>query len=630
MKKVPKRNKNKTKPRQRLALPTLASFIFLALVSLVSITLASYQIAYLGKIYPGIKVAGVHLGNKTPSEARGILETKLATYKKSGLDLSLKDEVKNYSLENLEVDYNLESAVNHAYQIGRSPNLITSLSQRIKAWNNKYNLSPELFINETKLRDTLTYFGNKISKKPREAKIHFTGNQVQIDPSEKGEELDILNARTEITDHLATFSVSPIMLKIKTVNPAVSQDEVEKYRQNLERLLSKPIKLTFGSKSWELGGENLANLITFKKTSRQDFLNFEVGETNYRIEKVTVATAENEGSLKTLSLDQELLNTFVTKISKEIDQEPQNAKFTFSDGRVTLFTPSRDGQKLDSTVTINKINELFGAEQNASNNTNTITLPVTVTKATVTTDSVNNLGIRELIGQGVSTFLHSIPNRASNIGLAASRVNGTLVAPGQIFSMYKTIGEVEGSTGYKEAYIISQGRTQLDFGGGVCQVSTTLFRAALNSGLPILERHPHAYRVGYYEQNSPAGIDASVFFPNSDFQFRNDTQNYILIQTVFNSAASSLVFNFYGTRDGRQVSITKPTLSNQTPPPPDLHQDDPTLLVGVVKQVDFSAWGATTSFSRTVTKDGQTLSRDTFNSRYQPWRAIFLHGTKVS
>ena len=166
----------------------------------------------------------------------------------------------------------------------------------------------------------------------------------------------------------------------------------------------------------------------------------------------------------------------------------------------------------------------------------------------------------------------------------------------------------------------------LDDGGGVCQDSTTLFRAVLNAGLPVVKRTAHAYRVGYYEQGFPPGLDATVFSPSVDFQFKNDTPSHVLIQAY--TLGNSLYVDLYGTSDGRVSKISTPIVTNQTRPPPELRQDDPTLPKGTVKQVDFSAWGANVTFTRKVERNGEILINETFRSNFRPWQAIFLVGTK--
>lgn len=323
------------------------------------------------------------------------------------------------------------------------------------------------------------------------------------------------------------------------------------------------------------------------------------------------------------------LNGFLSQLKKQTEIQPVNALFTFENGRATAFSLSHDGQVIDmprlKKKTYDKMISL--AEINKPSRI-VIKIPIVVLKPKVTNENINSFGIRELISEGTSLFQHSIENRIYNISLAANRLNGVLIAPGDVFSFNKTLGDVSSFTGYKQAYIIENGKTVLGDGGGVCQVSTTLFRAALRAGLPIIERNAHAYRVGYYEQDSGPGIDAAVYSPSVDMKFKNDTNNYILIQSHTDLANLRLTFDLYGTKDGRDVMVNQPVILSEMPAPAPLYQDDPTLQKGVMRQIDFSADGASVYFTRTVKKDGKVVIEDKFKSNYRPWQAIFLRGTK--
>lgn len=323
------------------------------------------------------------------------------------------------------------------------------------------------------------------------------------------------------------------------------------------------------------------------------------------------------------------LDDLLSKMTQKTDIKPINALFNFENGRVTAFTLSQNGQAVDMPALKKQAYEKMISLVNTNKSKRiTLKVPIKILKPKVTNDNVNTFGIRELIGVGTSLFQHSIENRVYNISLAARRLNGILIAPGEVFSFNKSVGDISSFTGYKQAYVIENGRTVLGDGGGVCQVSTTLFRAVLNAGLPIVERNAHAYRVGYYEQDSGPGIDATVYSPSVDFKFKNDTKNYILIQSYTDTANFRITFDLFGTKDGREVIVSQPVIMSQTPAPEPLYQDDPTLPKGEVRQVDFSANGASVYFNRTVKKDGKVVIAEKFSSNYRPWRAVFLKGTK--
>jgi vancomycin resistance protein YoaR len=199
--------------------------------------------------------------------------------------------------------------------------------------------------------------------------------------------------------------------------------------------------------------------------------------------------------------------------------------------------------------------------------------------------------------------------------------------------MADALGDVSLDTGYAEALIILGNRTIQGVGGGVCQVSTTLFRTAFFGGYPIVERHPHAYRVSYYEltrsgnvDEDLAGLDATVFVPVVDFKFTNDTPNWLLMETYVNAAARTLTWKFYSTSDGRTVEWHTTGPENVVEPPDPLYEENPDLAKGEIKQVDWEAEGADITVTRTVWRDGEAIYEDTFSTHYLPWRAVYQYG----
>ncbi len=329
--------------------------------------------------------------------------------------------------------------------------------------------------------------------------------------------------------------------------------------------------------------------------------------------------------------DDEKLAQALLPITQKATVEPVDAEFSFVNNRVSTFKLSSDGQTIDMNAIKqsvgNKVPEILMMKRPIAY---TLLVPIKVLKPKISSESINNYGIKQLLGTGDSQFQGSIPSRIYNVELAASRLNGVLISPGEEFSFDKALGDVSSYTGYKQAYVIQNGHTILGDGGGVCQVSTTFFRALLNAGLPINERHAHDYLVEYYTEGGyPPGIDATVYVPSVDLKFTNDTGHWILVQSVVDPATLHLQFNLYGMSDGRKVSMTTPVVTNVQPAPPPLYQDDPTLPVGQVVQTDFAAVGETVTFSRTVTRNNQIIISDTYTSNYHLWQAVFMRGTKT-
>ena len=187
------------------------------------------------------------------------------------------------------------------------------------------------------------------------------------------------------------------------------------------------------------------------------------------------------------------------------------------------------------------------------------------------------------------------------------------------------------TSGFAEALIIFGGRTIRGVGGGVCQVSTTVFRAAYFGGFPIEERYSHAYRVSYYEKGDAwkgPGLDATVYSPLVDFKFTNDTPSWLLMEVYVNPGASRIQWKFYSTSDGRQVAVSPPEVTNQVPAPEPHYEEDASLKAGEVKQTDYAAEGADVAVYRTISRDGAQINTGEapLTTHYQPWRAVFSYG----
>lgn len=328
-----------------------------------------------------------------------------------------------------------------------------------------------------------------------------------------------------------------------------------------------------------------------------------------------------------IDYDTGVITDYIHEVSDQYNKPAKNALFSFENGKVTTFREHENGLIIDEEHFIKTVDEtVLSIEKKPESKM--VKIKDKVVKPEVTLSEANNLGIEELIGEGQSDYSHSSESRIHNLTLATTRFNGAIVEKGETFSFNKILGDVSSLTGYVPGYVILNGKTVLGDGGGVCQISTTMFRAALNTGLPIVERHNHAYRVIYYENDQPPGLDATIYLPNVDLKFKNDTPGAILIQTEIDPENMIVYFRLYGKKDGRRVEISKPLLTDQAPPPPAVTQDDPTMPRGTTKLVEHAIPGGRSTFAYKVIKGTEVIFQKTFVSWYRPWAQVTLVGTR--
>ncbi|PJA89090.1 MAG: hypothetical protein CO138_02320 [Candidatus Moranbacteria bacterium CG_4_9_14_3_um_filter_33_15] len=256
----------------------------------------------------------------------------------------------------------------------------------------------------------------------------------------------------------------------------------------------------------------------------------------------------------TLNISPQPIQEFVNQLAEEFNQNPESAKFKIENEKVSAFSLGKPGFQLNKEESQKKI--IAYIQENDFQKK--LELPTTEIEPETANKSIEDLGISQLIGEGKSNFVGSPKNRIYNIKKATEKFEGLLIKPQEEFSFVKILGEVDEENGYLPELVIKKDKTELDFGGGICQVSTTIFRAAINSGLEITARHNHAYPVSYY---NPQGMDATVYVPAPDLKFINNTPKYILIQSKIQG--TELTFDFYGTTDGRKVNILGPTITEK-------------------------------------------------------------------
>lgn len=586
--------------RVKAYLPLLTTTV-LSLVEVLfllsSLLFFAYHLYYARKVIPGVTLGRqIYLGGQTLQQVRDVLQKSEASWAKLALEVVLPGENASslqritLPLTELGVIWQVEETVKDVYRVGRSGDFLQDMVTEIQAFGRGRSVPVPYVLDEEKFAAALKQLSVELGQPPTEAAFLFKENQLILTPEHSGFTLSEEEVRQALQSVAASLQRTT-RLTLGRVPPQLKSEDLLSVKPQLEELL-RPLILTAAERTFTLTPEQILSFLLINK--------------------------EAEGRVA-IKVDRDKTAAYLKEIGVQMDAPARGQILEVTDGRVARFTPQSEGVELDRFAATNLLIRTL-----TESSLSAVALPLK--KLPPPPVEENAYGIRELLGEGKTNFAGSIPGRIHNITLAAGRLNGVLIPPGQVFSFNEGVGEVSERTGYDAAYIISEGRTVLGTGGGLCQVSSTLFRAVLNAGLPILRRTAHAYRVHYYEP--PVGFDATVYAPSVDLQFQNDTPAYILVTSEVRGL--DLYFRLYGSSDGRRVELAGPYVTGETPPPPPLFQEDPTLPKGVKKQVDWEAWGAHVSFTRVVRRNGEVLENDSFQSHYSPWRAIYLVGTKES
>jgi vancomycin resistance protein YoaR len=602
-------------PRSRpLVGQILLSLLFglLLFVILLIGSIVGYQLRYAGKIFPGVKVAGIDVSGLKPAEASALAQSQF-TYPKAGR-LLLQDQDKAWLAAPVDLGLYLdpETTASAAYEIGRSGTIGDRLSAQFQAWREGIEIAPVLVFDQRTAFSYLTALAYQVDQPVVEASLSLNGTEVDVRPGQPGRQLDLPASLALITAQVQTLRDGSVPLVVNPTQPAIL--DASEQADLARRILSEPLTLTLPEGQPGIDGAPWV----FDQATLAAMLNIE-----------KVVTPEGKPTFQ-VTLNSDTLRQFMYDLAPKLAMGPQNARFIFNDDthQLEVIQSAVIGRELNVENTIQAVQEKLSAGEHSI----PLAFDISEPPALDTTTGAD-LGITELVHAETSWYYGSSADRIQNIKAAASRFHGLLIPPYTTFSMAEALGDISLDNGYAEAMIIIGGQTIKGVGGGVCQVSTTLFRTVFFAGYPIVERYPHAYRVYYYEKVAGnhinpklSGLDATVFVPIVDFKFTNDTPYWLLMETYVNPGSSSITWKFYSTKDGRSVEWDTTGPTNIVPAPDDLYRENPDLPSGTVKQVDWSADGADVTVVRKVYKDGNLYLDDVIRTHYQPWQAVFEYG----
>ena len=558
------------------------------------------RLVYSGKILPGVTSAGITLSGLSEPEAE-IALGEAVEYPTQG-HILLRDGEHTWlaTPAQLGVVIDVPGMAREALSVGREGWLGARFADQARAWFAGRPVGVRVILDEPAGAVYLSTVAAEIDRPLVEASLSVQGLDVTMVPGQIGRRLDIPATLQAVSPLVSRLYDAEVPLVIRESPPLVLDASAQ--AALAREILSQPLTIVAeGGGPWVFEPPALGAMLRFQRV------------------------VDTQGARYQVGLDTDQLAGFLVPLAPELHRSPQNARFIFNDDtrQLDLLQSAVIGRELDLPGSFEAINAILARGGHQVELAFELTPPVVGDAATA-----ESLGITENVVNVSTYFRGSSPNRLQNIITSAEAFHGLLIAPGETVSMADIVGEISLDTGYAEALIIYGNRTIKGVGGGVCQVSTTLFRAAFMGGYQIDERYAHAYRVSYYEQGpgSPGpGLDATVFPPLVDFRFTNDSAYWILMETYLYNR-NQLQWKFYSTSDGRQVTWSSSGPMNVKEAPKPLYKENPDLAEGEIEQVDFEADGMDVVVHRAVTRSGETLHEDTIRTHYLPWRAIYEFG----
>ena len=586
------------KPKSQFVI-YLVSFAILPLALLLGSVLA-FEWYHAERIYPGVSVWDVHVGGMRPEEAAAALEDGLGLGEPL---VTLRGPDRSWAVRptDLGVRLNPQATVAPAYALGREFSWAGNLLAHLELLLLGLDLPPIAVYDERVARLYLETLAEEINFSPTDASLSLDGVTPAVNPAHPGRYLDVEATLAALAPAVTRLVPAEVELVVREIPPPIA--DAEPACAEAEALLDGPLALLLADPRegdpgpWTLPPEQLVTMLVVQAKDR------------------VLHTALDEGALR----------AYLEGLAPTLIIEPVDARFHFDEetGQLEPISPSADGRALDVGASAVRI-----VQELAAGNRYVPLVLQAVPPCCPDTGTAEELGIVALVAEGESYFIGSPSGRDHNIRLAATKFDGLVIAPGETFSFNHHLGEVSAEEGYDESLITAGEQLAVGVGGGICQVSTTAFRAAFWGGYPITERWYHGQRVGYYElRGGGVGMDATVYSPNVDIKFVNDRDHPLLIETKVEETDHRLIFRFYSTDDGRRVESEEPVISGETEPGPPIYQLHEEMEPGTVIKWQSAVGGLTATVVRRVyDAAGNPIYDDTFVSKYAPRRTAYHYG----
>jgi len=533
------------------------------------------------QLVPGLWIWDASVGGQTPTEAATQLRADLPLYQPIIVLVGPEGQTWSLTPVDLGMGVDMDETLARAFEPGHGVPPEQAVGERLRIMLGGRRLSPVLTYDpDTALRAVATV-GEQLDRPARDAAVQLVGTEVVLAPGNTGRRMEVTRTLAAVLPSLLQLSPVEVVVPVTDLMPALEDGQAEQAMRIAEKILEAPLTLLVPDPRegdpgpWDIAPDVLAQMLVIEIQADQTAVTLD-----------QAAMAEQLGSLATA-----------------LYRDPVDATYDFNMATIQLdlLTPSATGREVDVAATVSAINQALSEGRHM--------VPLVLRELLPAIDdtlTAEDLGVRELVAVGESYFTGS----------------------SSVFSFNEHLGDVTPEAGYDESYVIIGNRTVPGVGGGICQVATTAFRAAYFGGFPIIERWPHAYRVGYYELGGfGPGFDATIYSPVVDFRFNNDTPYHILVRTEVDPASARLRFLFYSTSANRNVEQIGPEWGDPVSPGPPVYEYDATLPSGTVRKLESAHDGLSARLGRVVTDEaGNVLSRDEFVSNFIPWSARYAFG----
>lgn len=598
----PRRPSPRPRRRQRRSLAGPLLFVVCAVAFVIALPYLT-NILTPNQVLQGVRLQGEPIGGMQRDVVRDQILRRYSTFAAQPITIAFEGKTWTPTADQLGIGFNIDTVTDAVVGTLRTGGPVERASGIWQLVRDGVDVAPPVSVDIATLQAYLTSLAAEVENPPQNASLSLAEGRVFPAPAQDGRQLLVDETAIDVVQALQTLQPQTITLRTRLLDPQVTNEEAQPAVDTAKAMLRAPLVLRQGERTWEWTPDRLAALVQVSA----------------------------EGGTMQVNIDQARLEQAVNDLAQLVDSPSAEPRVAFRNGALQIVAPGQEGVRLDQIKAAEAISTTLQATGTL---TREVQLPITLISPAITEATLPELGIVELVGEGKTSFAGSAPYRVTNIKAGAARMSGVLIAPDEEFSFNTQLGAVDETNGFVQGYAIIGNRTQLEWGGGVCQDSTTVFRAAFWAGLPITERHTHAFYISWYDayalgSESGPGMDASIYTGALDLKFKNDTGNWLLMESEVDEVNQVMTVRLYGTKPNRTVRAVGPQILKTLPAPSTpVTIDDPELPAGTIKQTDTARKGMEIAVYRVITENGVEREPELFFTRFKAWPDVYVRGTR--